>query len=126
MMFDADFGEPINVRFARPEIAAFDRVVEQAINTVAVVLIIFCGVDSTLRGDRMRAARRILIAKTFHPIAKLAQRRRGRTAGQAAADDDDFEFAAVIRTNESRVILMIGPFSGQRSRTEFLGRASQS
>src|SRR5260370_18595789 len=49
----AHFGEPVNVCFTRAEIAAFDRVVEQAINTVAVVLIIFRCIDSTLCGDRL-------------------------------------------------------------------------
>ena len=85
MILIADFGQPINVRFARTKIAAFDRVVEQSINAVAVVLIIFRGIDSALRRDGMGAARRILITKTFHPIAELAERGRGRTAGQAAS-----------------------------------------
>ena len=78
----ADFGQAINVRFARTKIAAFDRVVKQSVNAVAVVLIILRGVDSALRGDGMGAARRILITKTFHPITELAERGRGRTAGQ--------------------------------------------
>jgi hypothetical protein len=43
-----DFSEPINIRFARPKIAAFYRVMEQPVNTVAIVLIIFCRVDSAL------------------------------------------------------------------------------
>jgi len=47
----ADFGKPINVRFARTEIAAFDCVVKQTVNAVAVVLIIFRGIDAALRGD---------------------------------------------------------------------------
>ena len=51
MMFDADFREPIDVGFARAEIAAFDRVVKEAVNGVAVVLIIFRGIDAALRGD---------------------------------------------------------------------------
>ena len=106
----ADFGEPINVGFAGTKIAAFDRVVEQTVNAVAVVLIIFRGIDSALRRDRMGAARRILVAKAFHPITEFAQRCCGRTAGESGADDDDFEFAAIIWTNESRVILVARPF----------------
>ncbi len=47
----ANFSESINVRFARAKIAAFDRVVEQAINAVAIVLIIFRGIDSALGRD---------------------------------------------------------------------------
>ena len=93
--------QPINVRFARTEIAALDRVVEQTENAVAVVLIIFRGVDSALRGDAVRAARAVLVTETLHVVTLFAQRGRGRAAGQSAADDDDFELPPVRRTNES-------------------------
>src|SRR5438477_6419056 len=53
----ADFGKPVNVRFARAKIAAFYCVMEQPIDTVAVVLIVLRGVNSTLCCDRMRATR---------------------------------------------------------------------
>ena len=62
---DADLRQPVNVGFAGAEIAALYGVVEQAIDAVAVVLIILRGVDAALRGDRMRAARRILKAEAF-------------------------------------------------------------
>ena len=107
----ANFGEPINVRFARTKIAALDRVVEQAINAVAIVLIILGGVDSALSGDGVRAARRILITKTFHAIAELAQRRRRRTTGEAAADNNDFKFASIVWTNEAGMIFVTRPFA---------------
>ena len=96
----ADFGEAIDVGFARTKIAAFDRVVEQAKDAVAVVLIIFRGVDSALGRDAMSAARTVLIAKAFHVVAELAQRGRRRSAGQAAADHDDLEFPAIVRSHE--------------------------
>ena len=73
----ADFCEPVNIRFARAEVAAFDGVVEKPINAVAVVLIVLRGVDSALRGDRVRAARAILIAETFDIESLLAKRGRG-------------------------------------------------
>ena len=46
-----DFSEAINVRFARPKIAAFYRVMEQSVNAVAIILIIFCRVDPSLSGN---------------------------------------------------------------------------
>ena len=61
----ADFRQTIDIRFPRAEIAALDRVVEQSINAVAVVLIILGGVDSALGGNRVRAARAVLVTKTF-------------------------------------------------------------
>ena len=83
MMFTLISRQPIDVRFARAEIAALDRVVEQAVDAVAVVLIVLRGVDAALRGDAVRAARRILKAEALDVVAELAERRRGRAAGQA-------------------------------------------
>ena len=54
---DADLRQAVDVGFARAEVAALDRVVEQAVDAVAVVLIILGGVDAALRGDAVRAPR---------------------------------------------------------------------
>ena len=54
---DADLGQAIDVGFARAEIAALHGVVEEAVDAVAVVVIILGGVDAALRGDGVRAAR---------------------------------------------------------------------
>jgi hypothetical protein len=48
---DADLREPMNVCFARPEITTLQRIVEKAVNTIAVVLIVFRCVNATLSGD---------------------------------------------------------------------------
>ena len=48
---DADLRQAVDVGFARAEVAALHRVVEQAVDAVAVVLIILGGVDAALRGD---------------------------------------------------------------------------
>ena len=69
----ADFGKAIDIRFARTEIAAFDGVVEQTENAVAVVLIILRGVDPALRRDAVRAARAVLITETLHVIAHFSE-----------------------------------------------------
>ena len=114
----ADFRQPINVRLAGAEIAAFDRVVKETEDAIAVVLIIFGGIDSTLGGDAMGAARAVLVAETFHAIAELAQRGGRCSAGQAAPHDNDLEFPAIGRTDQARVILMRRPFVRQRSRRD--------
>ncbi len=77
------------------KIAAFDGVVEEAIDAVAVVLIILRGVDAALRGDGVGAARRILEAETLDVVAELGQRGGGGSAGQSGADHDDFVLALV-------------------------------
>jgi hypothetical protein len=97
----ADFGQPVNVPFARTEIAAFNRVIKQSENAVAIVLVILGGIDPALGRNGMGATRRILITKTFHAVTKLTQRGRGRPAGQSRADHNDLKFAAIIRANET-------------------------
>ena len=75
---DADLREAVDVGFAGAEIAAFHRVVEQAVDAVAVVLIILGGVDAALRGDGVRAARAVLEAEALHVVAQFGQRGGGR------------------------------------------------
>src|SRR6202007_2242144 len=68
---DAHLCQAVHVRLARTEIAAFDGVVKESIDAVAVVRIILGRVDATLRGDAVRAARAVLEAKTFYLIAEF-------------------------------------------------------
>ena len=126
MMSRSNFREPIDVGFARAEVAALDRVVEEPVNAVAVVLVILRGIDAALRGDAVRAARAVLVAEALHLVAQLAERRRRRAAGEAGADDDDLEFPAVIRRDEPGVVLVLAPFLAAAGRREFSIRASRS
>ena len=71
---DADFGQPIDIGFARAEIAALYRVIKKAEDAVAVIAIILGRIDAALRGNRVRPARRIVIGKAMDVIALLAQR----------------------------------------------------
>ena len=97
---DADLGEPVDVRLAGAEVAALDRVVEQPVDAVAVVAVVLGGVDAALRGDRVRAARAVLVAEGLDVVAELGQGRRGGAAGQAGADDDDRDLALVGRVDQ--------------------------
>ena len=53
----------MNVAFAGAEITALYRVVKQAVNAVAVILIILRGVDAALCRDAVCAASAVLEAK---------------------------------------------------------------
>ena len=75
---DADLRQAVDVRFARAEISALHRVIKKAMNAVAVIAVIFRGVDAALRGDRVRAARAVLKAEAMHVVALLAERRGRR------------------------------------------------
>src|SRR3954447_9750255 len=114
-----DFCETINVRFTGTKIAAFDRVVEQPINAVPVILIILCRVDAALRGNGMRTPRGVLKTKTFHPIPELAECCRGRSAGQTSADHNHFELSPIIRVDQSDMVPVISPFLSQQTRRNF-------
>jgi len=91
----ADLGEPVDVGLPGPVVAALDGVVEQPHRRVVVVAVVLGGVDAALGGDRVGAARAVLVAEVEDVVARFAQGRGGRAAGQAGADDDDGQLAAV-------------------------------
>src|SRR5688572_32547322 len=99
---------------ARAEVAALDRVVEQPPRRVAVVLVVLGGVDAALGGDRVRAARRVLVAEALDVVAQLGERRRRRAARQARADDDHVELALVGRVEQLELELAPRPLLLQR------------
>ena len=111
----ADLGQAVDVRLARAVVAALDRVVEEAVDGVAVLLVVLRGVDAALGGDRVRAARGVLVAEGLHVVAGLAERGGGRGAGQAGADDDDVELAAVGRVDQAGLELAVRPALGDRA-----------
>ena len=114
----ADLGEPIDVGLARAVVAALDRVVEQAIDRVAVLLVVLRGVDAALRGDRVRPARGVLVEERVDVVAGLAERRGGGRARQPGADHDDAEPAPVGGVHELGVEDALGPapLDGSRGR----------
>ena len=65
MMLTRHFGEAVDVGLAGAEVAALDRVVEEALDAVAVVLVVLGGVDAALGGDGVRPARRVLVAEAW-------------------------------------------------------------
>ena len=115
----ADFGQAVNVGFASAEVAALDRVVEQTINGVVVVLVVLRGVDTALRGDGVSAARAVGDAEHLHVEAQFAERRGGGSSAEAGADDDDFQFAFVRRADDFSFGLETRPFFGQGTGRDF-------
>ena len=111
--------QSIDVGFAGAEVAAFDGVVEQSAHGIAVILIVFGGVDAPLGGDRVGAAGAVLVAEALHLIAHLREGGGGGAPGQAGADDDDGEFPLVGRIDELGVHLVLGPFLFKRTGRNF-------
>ena len=106
---DADLRQAVDVGFAGAEIAALHRVVEEAVNAVAVVLIILGGVDAALRGDGVRAARAVLEAEALDVVAQFAEAGGSGAARQAGADDDDVVLALVRRIHQLHFELVLVP-----------------
>ncbi len=102
-------GQAVHVRLAAAEVAALDRVVEEAEDRVAVALVVLGRVDAALGGDRVRPAGAVVVREDLDVVALLAQRGGGRRTGQAGADDDDVELAAVVGRHQPHVELVLGP-----------------
>src|SRR5262249_54555750 len=77
----ADLSQTVNVGFAGSKVAAFYRVINQSINTLAVILLIVCGVDTTLSCDAVGASRTILKAEALDVVPELRHGCRGGCAG---------------------------------------------
>ncbi len=105
----ADLGQSVHVGLAAAVVAALDRVVEEAVDGVAVVVVVLRGVDATLRGDGVRAAGAVLVEEALDVVAGLAHRGGGRGTGEAGTDDDHVELATVGRVDQCGVELVLRP-----------------
>ncbi len=105
----------IDVGLTCTVVTALDSIVEQAVNGVAVVLVVLCSVDTSLRSDRVCTARRVLNAEIDDVEAHLAKRSGCRGTSQTRTNDDDVELTFVGRVYKFLMSLIVGPFFGQRA-----------
>ena len=103
-------GETPAVGFPAAVVAALDRVLDVAVSAVVVDLLAPGGVDATLCGDRVRAARGVMVGERLDVVAQLTECSRRAAAGEAGADDEDAELAAVEVGDQVVVVLL--PFPG--------------
>jgi hypothetical protein len=87
--------QAMDIGFASPEIAAFDRIVKQAIDAVAVVGIVFCGIDAALGGNTMGTSGTVLKTERLDVVTQLGHGGGRCAAAKSGADDDDIKFAFV-------------------------------
>ncbi len=111
----ADFREAIDVGFAGSVVAALDGIVEEAVHAVAVVLVIFGGVNAALRGDTMGAAGAVLITETGNVVALLGEAGGGGTPGETGTHHDHGILPAVGGIDQLHVEFVAGPFLGKGS-----------
>ena len=69
----AHLRQAVDVRLAGPVVAALDRVVEEAVDAVAVVAVVLRRIDATLRGDAVRAAGGVVEREQLDLVAELAE-----------------------------------------------------
>src|SRR6185437_16776289 len=99
--------------------AAFDGIVEKPVNGVAVVRVVFGGIDAALRSDAVRAAGAVLEAEAFNFVTEFGHGRRSRSAGESAADDNDIEFPLVRRVDKLHVEFVLVPLLRDRAGGNF-------
>ena len=116
--------EPVDVGLPRAVVAALDGVVEQAVDGVAVVLVVLRRVDAALRGDAVGAPRAVVDAVAVDVVAELGERRRRRRPGEPRAHDDDRVLALVRRVDELDLEPVAVPLLGQRAGRAPSNRAS--
>ena len=110
---DRHFREAMDVRFAGAVIAAFQCVVEEAVHTVAVVLIVLGCVDATLCRNTVGAAWAVLETERQYFVAKLRQCGSGTATGQTGAYDNHPELPLVGGVHELLFLLESRPLLGK-------------
>ena len=114
-----NLGQTVYVGFAGAVVAALDRVVEQTIYRVVVVLVVLCCVDTALCCDRVGAAGRILDAEDLDVVAQFAERSGCGGASQTGSDDDDVELALVCGAYDLDSCLVVAPLLGEGTGRNF-------
>ena len=81
------FSKTIDICLAAAIVTAFYSVVEQTIDGVIVVLVIFCSIDTTLSGNGVCTTGRITDTENFNIIAELSQRGSCRCTAKACTNN---------------------------------------
>ena len=111
----ADLGEAVHVGLPAPVVAPLDRVVEQAVDRVPVVLVVLGRIDAALGSDRVGAARAVLEAERLDVVPHLGEGGRRGAAGQSGADDNHVNEALVGRVHQPDAVLVVRPLVRQVS-----------
>ena len=107
------FGQTIDVCFASTVVTTLDRIVEEAVDGVTIVLVVLSGIDTPLSSDRVCTTGRVLDTEVQDVEAHLSERGSSGGSSQARTDDDDVEAALVCRVDELLMVLIGGPLLGQ-------------
>ena len=102
--------QTIDVGFASTIVTAFHCIIEEAINRVAIVLIVLGCIDTTLSCDRVSATGRVLNAEVIYIEAHLGKGSGSTCSSKTCADHDDVELQLVLRVHQTLVSFIFFPF----------------
>ena len=102
--------QTIHVRLTGTIVAALDGVVVQTINTIAVVLVVLCSVDTALCGNGVRTARTVLNTEVQHVEAHLCEGCSSGSTGETRTYHNHVQTAFVSGVHQFLVVLVIRPF----------------
>ena len=111
--------ETINVCLAAAIISSLDGVIEQTVNGIIVVLVILCGVYTSLSGNGMRAARGIADTEHLYVIPEFAERRCGGCSAKTSSHNNDFKFSLIVGADKMDFRFTLRPLFGERSFGDF-------
>ena len=108
----ADFCKPVNIGFPAAVVASLDGIVEETVHGVIVVLIIFSGIDTSLRCDRVGAAGRVTDAENLDIITEFSESCGCRGSTKTGTDYDNVQLSFIGRADNTDSGFMLSPFSG--------------
>ena len=107
---DAQLSQAVDIGFTGAEVATLDGVIKQAVDAIAVIAIIFGGIDAPLGGNAMGTAGAVLITKRFDVVTHFGHGCGSSATSQPRPDHNHRIFTAVRRVNKLHFKLMLRPF----------------
>ena len=111
----AHLGRPVYIGFTCTVVTPFYHIIKEPESRITVVLVILCGIYSSLCSYRVSPARRILVTEILHAISKLAQSWSSSCPWKTCSDDNNLYFLFVCRVNKFNWSLVPGPLFSKRT-----------
>ena len=108
-----NLGQTIYVGLTGTVVTTLDRVVEEAIYRVVVVLVVLGCIDTALCGNRVGTTGRVLNAEYLHVVTQLTERCGSCATAQTGTDYDDIELTFVGRAHDLDRCLVVAPLVGE-------------
>ena len=111
----AYLGKTIHVGFTAAVVSSFDSIVEETIDSIVVILVVLCSIDTSLCCNGVCPTGRVTDTEDFDVVAKLSERSSCGRATKARSDNYNLELSPVVGIDKTKFRLTFGPFFSQRS-----------